>query len=74
VPALNASASGGSCSRKGSRSHSLVGSPFDATLLTATGWRHRKRKKADGVEYPEVFDPVGLLVNEPPGQAGLPFV
>jgi hypothetical protein len=30
-------------------------------------------KKADGVEHPEVFDHVGLLVNGPPGTAGLPF-
>jgi len=30
-------------------------------------------KKADVVEHPEVFDHVGLLVNEPPGMAGLPF-
>ena len=30
-------------------------------------------KKADVAEHPEVFDHVGLLVNEPPGQAGLPF-
>jgi hypothetical protein len=32
------------------------------------------RKKADVVEHPEVFDHVGLLVNEPPDPAGLPFV
>ena len=31
-------------------------------------------KKADVVEHPEVFDHVGLLVNGPPGGAGLPFV
>jgi hypothetical protein len=31
-------------------------------------------KKADVVEHPEVFDYVGLLVNEPPGTAGLPFI
>ena len=30
-------------------------------------------KKADVVEHPEAFDHVGLLVNEPPGPAGLPF-
>jgi len=30
-------------------------------------------KKADAVKHPEVFDHVGLLVNEPPGPAGLPF-
>jgi hypothetical protein len=34
---------------------------------------HRE-KKADVVEYPEVFDHVGLLVNEPPGTAGLLFI
>jgi hypothetical protein len=32
------------------------------------------QKKADVVEYPEAFDHVGLLVNEPPGTAGLPFI
>jgi len=32
------------------------------------------QKKTDVVEHPEVFDHVGLLVNEPPGTAGLPFV
>ena len=31
-------------------------------------------KKADVVEHPQVLHHVGLLVNEPPGQAGLPFV
>jgi hypothetical protein len=31
-------------------------------------------KKADVVEHPEVFDHVGLLVDGPPGGAGLPFV
>jgi len=30
-------------------------------------------KKADVVEHPEVFDHVGLLVNQPPGTAELPF-
>jgi uncharacterized membrane protein YagU involved in acid resistance len=33
-----------------------------------------KTKKADVVEHPEVFDHVGLLVNGPPGAAGLPFI
>jgi hypothetical protein len=36
--------------------------------------RRHKRKKADVVEHTEVFDHVGLLVNEPPGVAGLPFI
>jgi hypothetical protein len=31
-------------------------------------------KKADVEEHPEVFDHVGLLVNEPSSQAGMPFV
>jgi hypothetical protein len=31
-------------------------------------------KKADVAEHPEVFDHVGLLVDEPPGTAGLPFI
>jgi hypothetical protein len=31
-------------------------------------------KKADVVKYPEAFDHVGLLFNEPPGTAGLPFI
>ena len=29
------------------------------------------KQKADVAEHPEVFDHVGLLVNEPPGMAGL---
>ncbi len=32
------------------------------------------KKNADAAEHPEVFDHVGLLVNEPPGPAGLPFI
>jgi hypothetical protein len=28
-------------------------------------------QKADVAEHPEAFDHVGLLVNEPPGTAGL---
>jgi hypothetical protein len=31
-------------------------------------------KKADVVEHREAFDHVGLLVNEPSGTAGLPFI
>jgi hypothetical protein len=31
-------------------------------------------KKADEVKHPEVFDHVGLLVNKPPGSAGLLFI
>jgi len=32
----------------------------------------QEKKKADVVEYPEVFDHVGLLRNEPPGMPGCP--
>jgi len=38
-----------------------------ATITTRT-------KKTDVSEHPEVFDHVGLLVNGPPGTAGLPFI
>jgi hypothetical protein len=47
-------------------------------VVRAVGWLRRpgdaETKKADVVENPEVFDHVGLLVNEPPGPAGLPFI
>jgi hypothetical protein len=33
-----------------------------------------KTKKADVAEHPRVFDHVGLLINELPGTAGLPFI
>jgi hypothetical protein len=33
-----------------------------------------KPKKTDVVEHPRVFDHVGILVNGPPGMAGLPFI
>jgi hypothetical protein len=32
------------------------------------------QQKADVVEHPEVFNHVCLLVNKPPGMAGVPFV
>jgi len=31
-------------------------------------------KKADVMEHPKAFDHVGLLVNQPPGTAGLLFI
>jgi hypothetical protein len=34
----------------------------------------KRKKKADVVEHPEAFNHVGLLFNEPPGWAGLPFI
>jgi hypothetical protein len=36
--------------------------------------RTTENKKADVTEYPAVFNHVGLLVNEPPGTAGLLFI
>jgi hypothetical protein len=36
--------------------------------------RQEETKKADVAEHPKVFDHVGLLVNEPPGYAGLLFI
>ena len=33
-----------------------------------------KRKKTDVAKHPEAFNHVGLLVNEPPDTAGLPFL
>jgi hypothetical protein len=33
-----------------------------------------RNKKTDVVEHPEVFGHVGILINEPPGTAGLPFI
>jgi hypothetical protein len=34
----------------------------------------RETKKADVDKYPEVFDHVGLLVDEPSSQAGMLFI
>jgi len=33
----------------------------------------KETKKADAAKYLEAFDHVGLLVDRPPGMAGLPF-
>ena len=35
--------------------------------------RRQRNKKAGVVEHLAVFDHAGLLVNEPPGKAGMPF-
>jgi hypothetical protein len=35
---------------------------------------HREQKKADVAKHPKVLNHVGLLVNGPPGEAGLPFI
>ena len=47
--------------------------PLASALLTANGTWLSRTKKADVVEYPQIFGHVGLLVNGPSGNAGLPF-
>jgi hypothetical protein len=73
--ASNASASGNSDSqtgRSGAQSGwvSIRRRPDDPDRPASL----KRNKKADVVENPKAFDHVGLLVNEPPGQAGLPFI
>jgi hypothetical protein len=34
----------------------------------------KANKKADVTEHPDVFGHVGLLVNEPPSDAEMPFI
>jgi hypothetical protein len=36
--------------------------------------RQQMQKKADVIEHVAVFHHVGLLVNRPPGTAGVPFI
>jgi hypothetical protein len=51
--------------------------PFAATRKRrplGDGPASPKTKTADVVEHPKAFDHVGLLVNEPPGTAGLLFI
>jgi hypothetical protein len=45
-----------------------------ASLSGAAMQHRREKKKADVVEYPQAFDHVGLLVNEPLGLAEVPFI
>src|SRR5205814_473228 len=47
---------------------------IDTSLVIAAGPRHPKQKKADVAGHLQVPRHVGLLVNEPPGLAGLPFI
>jgi hypothetical protein len=55
------------------RSFDLTGIEF--TSLGCLYYPARQQtKKADVAEHPEVFDHVGLLVNEPSSSAGLPFI
>ena len=41
------------------------------SLLVCGHFAAPETKKADVMEHPKAFDHVGLLVNEPPGVAGL---
>ena len=47
--------------------------PGSPLLSVTSSLRHQVKKKADVAEPPEGFNHVGLLVNQPPGTAGLPF-
>jgi len=49
-------------------------SPSDSSLAAVDRPAPPQAKKADGVEHRKVFDHAGLLANEPPGTAGLPFI
>jgi hypothetical protein len=44
------------------------------TLVRGGSSAAPETKKADVVEHPKVFGHVGLLVNQPPGTAGLLFI
>jgi hypothetical protein len=41
---------------------------------TLVEFRNHRKKKADVVGHPGVFDHVGLLVNEPSSNAGVLFI
>jgi hypothetical protein len=43
------------------------------SVFKKTTEANRKRKKTDVAEHPKEFDHVGILINGPPGTAGLPF-
>jgi hypothetical protein len=53
----------------------MISLPFEIgrgpPLVVAADPATPKTKKADVAEHPEVFDHVGLLVNEPPAMGGL---
>ncbi len=42
--------------------------------LRRSMWDRIRKKKSGVAEHLQAFDHAGLLVNEPPGQAGLPFI
>ena len=47
--------------------------PYSHGLATVATRFHQAQKKADEAATPKGFNHVGLLVNRPPGSAGLPF-
>jgi len=50
-----------------------MGSSFAEITTSVFGPLRLGAKKTDVEEHPGVFGHVGLLVNGPPGSAGLPF-
>jgi hypothetical protein len=56
----------------------MIGLPVEngcgSSLVVANVPQCQEQKKADAAEHPEMFGRIGLLVNEPPGTAGLPFI
>jgi hypothetical protein len=48
--------------------------PFAKNWLELSPSSAPKKQKTDVVEHPEGLDHVGLLVDELPGPAGLPFI
>jgi hypothetical protein len=55
------------------RASSLAVRPKAGAFPWAPCGRATENQKTDAVEYFEVLDRVGLLVDGPPGIAGLPF-
>jgi len=61
------------------RLHQVVVQPREAVAIQATGEcppgvAPARNKKADVAEYPEVFDHIGLLYDEPSSYAGVLFI
>ena len=64
---------------QGPQRHGAHRDPSPRVSPSMPGGRGRSRaatrkKIAEVVEHPEVFDHVGILANEPPELAGLPFI
>jgi hypothetical protein len=54
--------------------HKMPDGPVQVVATHRTFSSLMTNKKADVAEYPRVIDHVGLLINEPPGTAGLLFI